>query len=376
MSGGQKVSTQGTSSNTINPQSMAMLQGNYNTAQQNAGTLTSGYSGQLTAPLNPTQVQAMGVLGNVAQNPAYQGNIAAATSAAQGILGSPANPTITPQTVNAQTVAGTDLSPYMNPYQNDVINSTMGQYNLMNQQQLNNTNQGSTAAGAFGGSRSGVADALTNQNDTTAEAPVLAGLNASNFTNAQNMAATDAATKNAMGQYNATNNLNAQQNTYANTLANQNMGLTAANDVANLSAANLNAQTAQGGILSAVGQQQQNQQQQNQQQATLSNAYQAWLQGKQLTMDQQQMLNQALGLIPVQSTTNQSGTSSTTTNPGLAGILGAVGSAAQGLGSAPAGGTSALGSLSSLFSGSGGAAGAAGDRMSFMSDILPMIAAA
>ena len=39
----------------------------------------------------------------------------------------------TPQAVNPQTLASTDLSPYMNPYTQDVINATLP---LMQQQTL------------------------------------------------------------------------------------------------------------------------------------------------------------------------------------------------------------------------------------------------
>ena len=87
---------------------------------------------------------------------------------------------------NAQTIAGTDLSQYMNPYQSSVVNATLGQLNQLNANQLLNTNQSATASGAFGGARSGVADALTNQYDMQQAAPVIAGLNAQGYNTALN----------------------------------------------------------------------------------------------------------------------------------------------------------------------------------------------
>ena len=62
----------------------------------------------------------------------------------------------------------------------------------------------------------------------------------------------------------------------------------------------------QAGILGAVGDMQQ-----QQQQAELSAAYQNWLTGKQLTLEQQNLLNAALGMIPVQETINSNGTTTT-----------------------------------------------------------------
>ena len=54
MSGGGSKTTQsatqsGTTTNMIDPQYLAMLQGNYKTAQQNATSLAQPYTGQLTA---------------------------------------------------------------------------------------------------------------------------------------------------------------------------------------------------------------------------------------------------------------------------------------------------------------------------------------
>ena len=337
MSSGQKSQTQSqssgtsTTSNLVNPFQFAQLQGNYGNAQNVAAGLAAPYSGPLTAPFTSTQIQAQNLLSGLAANPQYQNQISGAANAVAGILGNPVNPVVTPQPVTASTVANTNLAPYLNPYQSSVVNATLGQLNQLNANQLLNTNQGASAAGAFGGSRSGVADALTNQYDMQAAAPVIAGLNASNFTNAQNLAGQDAATLNAIAQFNSGQNVNAQQSSIANALAAQNAGLNAANALAGLAGQGYSLAATQGGLLGSVGQQQQ-----SQNQAALTNAYNAWLAQQGLTQQGQQLLNSSLGIIPIQQTTNSSNSSTGTgatqssSSPGLLDILNALGNAAKG----------------------------------------------
>lgn len=302
MGGSTKTQTQQTSSNTIDPQQMAMYQANYNTAQGNANQVTAPYTGQLTAGFTPAQVQAQGILSGVATDPSFQTSANGATAGATGVL-------------NSSPLTASDLQQYMNPYTNDVINTTNNQIGQQRQIAQNQDNQQATAAGAFGGSRSGVANALTNQYYDQDTAATDAQLNQANYTNAQNAS-----------------------------LGAKNLTLNAANDTANLNNNAFNMAANQGGILSNVGAAQQ-----NQQQTELSNAYQAYLTGKQLTIDQQNLLNSALGMIPIQQTTNSSGTQTQSTNPGIGGILGAAGglalSAALPGSGALFGGSSLLGGL-------------------------------
>ncbi len=200
----------------------------------------------------------------------------------------------------------------------------------MNANQLLNTNQGATAAGAFGGSRSGVADALTNQLNMQAAAPVIAGLNASNFANAQNMAGQDANMLNANAQFNSGQNVNAQQSSIANALAGQGAGLNAANALAGLAGQGYSLAATQGGLLGSVGQQQQ-----SQDQTVLTNAYNAWLAQQGQNASAQSLLNSSLGLIPVQQTTNSSttgnssGTGQSSNSPALIDIINALAGAAK-----------------------------------------------
>ena len=67
-----------------------------------------------------------------------------------------------PQQINAGTAAG-GINTYMNPYTQQVINTSMADLERQRQTQMNALGAQATAAGAFGGSRQGVAEALTNQ---------------------------------------------------------------------------------------------------------------------------------------------------------------------------------------------------------------------
>jgi hypothetical protein len=345
MSSGQKSQTQqqssgaSTSANTVNPFQFGQYQANYGNAQNIAQGLATPYSGPLTAPFTPTGIKAQNMLSGVATDPEYQAMIGNAANAVAGILGNPAATNVTPQPVMAQTIANSNLSQYLNPYQGNVVNATLANLNQLNANQLMNTNQGATAAGAFGGSRSGVADALTNQYDMQAAAPVIAGLNAQGYNTALSAAGQDAATLNNVAMFNSGQNANAQQGSIANALAAQGLGVNAANALAGLANQGYGLAATQGGLLGSVGQQQQ-----SQNQSALTNAYNAWLAQQGQNAQAQNLLNSSLGLIPVQQTTNSSttgnssGTTNTTTNPGLTGILGSLsslGSAAGSLGWLP-----------------------------------------
>src|SRR5580693_4115041 len=217
--GGSQTST----TNTVDPKLMALYQQNYNTAQGVANRPYQPYTGEGVAPLNAAQQQAEGILGSVATNPAYGAALSGAENAASGILGNLQNP---------QTLANANLSAYENPYETGVINSTMAQLNQQQQQALMANQQQATQEGAFGGNRLGVQNALTSQLYNQDDAQTLAQLNAQNYTQAQQAAEYDL-------------NLGLQNNA---------LGLTAANDLANLGMDQFNLGAGQGSLLDQVGQ--------------------------------------------------------------------------------------------------------------------------
>lgn len=121
-------------------------------------------------------------------------------------------------TAKTSTVANTNMNQYMNPYTDQVVQTSQQALFDANQQALNANGYAATQAGAFGGSRHGVTEGQTNQAYLDANARMTADLYSQGYTQAQNIAAQDVAAKNNMAQYNATNGMNAQ-------LANQNAGL-------------------------------------------------------------------------------------------------------------------------------------------------------
>jgi hypothetical protein len=130
------------------------------------------------------------------------------------------------QQMQAGQLNGTDLSGYMNPFQQSVIDTTMQGLNQnLALQQQNNAGQ-AASAGAFGGTRQAVQAALTNQAGQQTAASTLAGLNSQNFGQAQQAALQDiqnsmAASQFNAGQYNQGLNFNAG-NQQATNLANAN----------------------------------------------------------------------------------------------------------------------------------------------------------
>ncbi|TWI32743.1 hypothetical protein [Paracoccus sulfuroxidans] len=100
-------------------------------------------------------------------------------------------------------LGGTNLQPYMNPYTQGVINRTMGTLQDQYKQSVNNLDAQATAAGAFGGSRHGVAQAQGAQNYYDTVANTAAGLNQQNFNQAQQGAMFDIGNRQQSNQFNA-----------------------------------------------------------------------------------------------------------------------------------------------------------------------------
>jgi len=318
VSSSQKQETHQVSSNTVDSALMAQYNANYQHAQNNAASLTP-YTGQLTAGFNPNQIQAQGILKGIGLDPSYLNAANAATASAGGVL-------------NSNPLTSADLQQYMNPFQSSVIDASINENERARQIAQNQINMQNTAGAAFGGSRSGVANALTNEAYDRNNQSNIANLNAANYSQAQNAS-----------------------------LAAKNLLLNASNNYANLNNNALGVATQQGGILSAIGDAQQ-----QQAQTELTNAYNAYTQGQNLTIAQQNLLNQALGIIPIQQTTTSDGTTKTTSNPGIGGILGAVGGLA--LAGATAG--SSLG-LTGLLGGASALGNVAAQNSNLVSGLVP-----
>lgn len=155
----------------------------YGKAKEVAGTPYSGYTGPGVAPVNPYTLAQMGMLGpNGALGSAY-GQASAGLGQGMEAL----------QRGMGMDFGSADLTPYMNPYQQQVMQQMNQQFGDLRQQTMNDLNQQATSAGAFGGSRHGVAtgQALADLGKTQAQQQ--AALLQSGYSDAANRWAADRA---------------------------------------------------------------------------------------------------------------------------------------------------------------------------------------
>ena len=174
----------------------------------------------MSGPLNPAMVQPGQSVGQTSAD-TYNAAVNATNNAMNFQPGS---------------IAGADLSQYQNPYQQQVIDNNLASMNRANQMALNNVGADATGAGAFGGSRQAVAEALTNADFNNQATQMINQQNQAGFQNAQNMA-----------QYDIGNQFN-QQNAVLN----------AANQLGGLSQQGFNYDQTINNNLANVGNQQQN----------------------------------------------------------------------------------------------------------------------
>jgi len=127
-------------------------------------------------------------MANTAQGQYYQPQQVQATGYRPAMAGSTG---YRPATMQAGQLATTDLSSYMNPYDESVISGL--QKDAMTGQQMASNELGAqaTAAGAFGGSRHGVAEGVMASGIQNNLNQQIAGLRQGGFQNAQQMALSD-----------------------------------------------------------------------------------------------------------------------------------------------------------------------------------------
>lgn len=128
-------------------------------AEDIAGREFQAYEGERVAGLTPLQQQAAGIYGDV------QGN----------------------------QLAGADLSAYMSPYQDAVIDASLAKIGSAQEMALNKQGAQASAAGAFGGSRHGIAEAETRKAYGQQAQDLVTNQMQQGFMNAQQMAQADMA---------------------------------------------------------------------------------------------------------------------------------------------------------------------------------------
>jgi hypothetical protein len=146
----QKTSSRSTST----PNVPSWIQGPY---QSFAGSL-SGLTGNSAPP--PTQVGASPL-----QQQAFAGasNLAPSSSIMDAINSTRGLMNYSPSQVQAGQLSDTDLSAYMNPYEDTVVQGALGDIERMRQGAITGNQASATQAGAYGGSRHGIADSETNR---------------------------------------------------------------------------------------------------------------------------------------------------------------------------------------------------------------------
>lgn len=174
---GQALTQGGSQSQQSSQQQMPpWMQNQWQSVINMSNTAANRTAGQAVAPLTANQNQAFA---NAQAN--YGGGqpmLGQAMTANQGVM----NNGLSPQSIQN----------YMNPYTSNVVNTTLGQMQLQENQQGAAINSQATAANAFGGDRAAVAQALNNQNWTNAMGQTAASLNNQGFMNAGQMAAQNA----------------------------------------------------------------------------------------------------------------------------------------------------------------------------------------
>lgn len=178
--------------------------------------------------------------------------------------------------IDPAQVTNLGISSMMNPYISNVVNSTLTDLNRSRQMAMNDNNAAAVRAGAFGGSRQAVQNALTNEAYDRNTASTLANLYSQGYDTALGAA-----------QYNAGNQQAANLANQSSYYQNANLGLGAANQLYNI----------------GQGYQSYNQ--------NVANA------GRQNLLDQIGLVNQALGVNPLGGSGVTSSQSGVTQGKGL-----------------------------------------------------------
>ncbi|MCA0856154.1 tail fiber domain-containing protein [Phaeobacter italicus] len=148
------------------------------TRTMNRGPATASFS---EANLQPFQQQ---LRANAAYDPRNQKAADAGVRGARETLAAG-------QSFQAGQIAQTDLSPYMNQHQGQVINNALSDMDRARQMAQNDAGAQATAAGAFGGSRHALVEAENNRNFAEQAARMAAEQRAAGFDRAQSAAQSD-----------------------------------------------------------------------------------------------------------------------------------------------------------------------------------------
>lgn len=189
----KKTSQTSTGTATTTPQLPSWLEGPTSQYYGQVGNLLSQHGSTGLPERGPSQLQqqAFGQAGGLSS---FNQSLSDAMGSTRGLLN------FEPGSVEAGQLSQTDLSPYMNPYTQNVIDTSLNDLNRFRQGAISNNQGAATMSGAYGGSRHGVADAETNRGFLDQASSLVANLRNTGFQNAQQGA-----------QFDISNRLNADQ---------------------------------------------------------------------------------------------------------------------------------------------------------------------
>jgi hypothetical protein len=181
-----------TSTSSIDPQIKEAFLANFQQAQGVAGALPV----QQFAGYNPMYQAGEEALVNTAlAGPGISGTDLAAQMAAYGGVYQPAQ--ISAQQTNLGLTGPGSIGSYMNPYTSAVRTNALADLESARRAAIQQTGERATQARAFGGSRQGVAEALTNQGFAKQAATLGTSLNEQAFNQAMAMQQADIARRSA-----------------------------------------------------------------------------------------------------------------------------------------------------------------------------------
>jgi hypothetical protein len=216
--GDKKTTTQATTSTTPNvPQwGVDSLQ----TLNGSIGSIAATDPSKFVTPASALQTQAQkGAAGLGVQSGQDAG---AAGGILTGLGGSTTGqiggiPTVSAPIIKASSLLD-GLQSYMSPYTKDVVNTSLDDYDQNAAKARAAEEAAGAAAGAFGGSRFGVQQATTLDNQARARATLDAGLRDSAFTTGSSLSNEDATRRQGADTSNAGNSLSASTSNAANAL--------------------------------------------------------------------------------------------------------------------------------------------------------------
>lgn len=133
-----------------------------------------------------------GAAGQPAQAPAGQNVFQQAQMGQSGaMMGTAAGMGYQPAQVQAGQIAQTDLTPYFNPFEQTVVQQSLGDIEQARQMQANQLASQAQRAGAFGGSRSAILESQANEAAMQQAARTASNLRLGGFQQAQQMAGQD-----------------------------------------------------------------------------------------------------------------------------------------------------------------------------------------